>query len=130
KVKVTDARGCSTECYVEVDCSLDNPGINVVDPNVVDNSSTIGQLNVINDYTLRPNPTSAQVYLDFESKLAEKVTINVTDNFGKLVYTKKVTTVKGFNTELLETNHLPVGLYQVSLISSDKLKTLQLIKVK
>lgn len=130
KVKVTDARGCSTECYVEVDCSLDNPGINVVDPNVIDNSSTIGQLNVINDYTLRPNPTSAQVYLDFESKLAEKVTINVTDNFGKLVYTKKVTTVKGFNTELLETNHLPVGLYQVSLISSDKLKTLQLIKVK
>ncbi len=130
KVKVTDARGCSTECYVEVDCTLDNPGINVVDPHVAESGTAIGQMNIINDYTLRPNPTSSQVYVDFESKLAEKVIINVTDNFGKLVLSKKVTTVKGFNSEMLDTNNLPVGLYQVSLISSDKLKTLQLIKVK
>lgn len=130
KVTVTDARGCTTECLIEVECTLEDPGIVVTNPDPVDVSKPVSQYNLIEDYSLRPNPTSSQVYLEFESNLSEDITVNISDQFGKVVYTRKLSSIKGFNSDLLETNNLPAGLYQVSLISSDKIKTLQLIKVK
>lgn len=132
KVTVTDANGCTTTCYVDVDCTLDNPGINDgnTEPVDVDILKPIGQLNTISDISLRPNPTSSQVYLEFESALSEGVVVNISDQFGKVVLSRKLTSTKGFNSQLFETNTLTAGLYQVSLISSDKIKTLQLIKVK
>mgnify|MGYP002136418057 FL=1 len=132
KVTVTDANGCTTTCYVEVDCNLENPGITIVDtnPDQVDILKPIGQVNAISDISLRPNPTSSQVYLEFESALSEGVVVNISDQFGKVVLSRKLTSTKGFNSQLFETNTLTAGLYQVSLISSDKIKTLQLIKVK
>jgi hypothetical protein len=56
KVTVTDANGCTTTCYVEVDCNLENPGITIVDtnPDQVDILKPIGQVNAISDISLRP----------------------------------------------------------------------------
>ncbi|MFZ1229444.1 MAG: T9SS type A sorting domain-containing protein, partial [Saprospiraceae bacterium] len=130
KVTVTDSRGCQTQCVIEVDCTLDGSTIVVVDPELVDISKPVVPENLIEDYTLRPNPTSSQVYLEFDADAAEEITVNISNQFGKPVYHKKMNCSKGFNSQLLETSSLPSGLYQVSLISSDKLKTLQLIKVK
>ena len=130
KVTITDARGCKTECVIEVECTLDGPSIVVVEPDPVDISSPVTQFNLIEDYSLRPNPTSSQVYLEFDSQMTEDITVNISNQFGKVVYHKKMNSIKGFNSQLLETSNLPSGLYQVSLISSDKIKTLQLIKVK
>jgi hypothetical protein len=129
RVTITDANGCNTTCDVNVPCAIDG-----VDPIISgeDNSHgtsvNFGKL-TDGEYVLRPNPTTSLVFVEFKSELTENVTINVTDQVGNIVLTRKVQTVKGFNSEMLNTSALASGVYMVTIISPANSKTLRLVKV-
>ncbi|MBK8602233.1 MAG: hypothetical protein IPN87_03715 [Saprospiraceae bacterium] len=90
KVTVRDANGCVTECYLEVECTLEVPNESIV----TDIDSYKTEQAVINkakhaisatDFTMRPNPTSDMVYVEFQSTEAKIVQVRVTDQLGNMV---------------------------------------------
>ena len=128
KVTITDAYGCTTVCTLRVDCTIRDVETIVTD-DTGDNESGISLRNLASEYQLRPNPTSAQVVLDYHVETAGIIQVNIVDGLGKLVYDKKFSASKGYNSETLSTDHLKSGIYLVTIINADKIRTLQLVKV-
>jgi len=135
KVTVRDANGCVTECYLEVECTLEVPNESIV----TDIDSYKTEQAVINkakhaisatDFTMRPNPTSDMVYVEFQSTEAKVVQVRVTDQLGNMMIQKRISCVPGNNTELLQTDKLPSGVYNVTITDKEHIATKKLVKIK
>jgi hypothetical protein len=81
------------------------------------------------DYKLRPNPTTEQVTVEFTASDAGKVSLQILDRLGKVVLDKKITAVKGFNSEILNTGKFVTGVYFVVISTTNNTHAMRLIKM-
>ncbi|MCA0335153.1 MAG: T9SS type A sorting domain-containing protein, partial [Bacteroidetes bacterium] len=129
KLTVADANGCTSECLVNVPCSLEgvDPLVNDQDNNQ-DSQYKVNSLSA-GDYSLRPNPTTEQVTVEFATQKAGLIKIQIMDQLGKVVLMKEIEAVKGFNSEILNTSKFVSGIYYVVISSTSILHTMRLIKM-
>ena len=86
-------------------------------------SSTENLLDV--DLTLAPNPADNQTILTFDTDLSGEGIIQVVDNIGRIVFRNSLNINPKGNYTLL-TGDYPAGLYQVSLLMDNKIRTIEL----
>ncbi len=79
------------------------------------------------EYVLAPNPTSSEFYLLIDAKLTDKFSLAITDVSGRIVYTKPVDVVNGFNSITVNDLKLSGGVYFVNLTYKNEKITRKLI---
>ena len=63
-----------------------------------------------------PNPSTGKIRIDFyNSKQSKEISLNIFEMTGKLVTTKKVATLAGFNQYDLDLSLLASGMYYIEL---------------
>jgi len=77
--------------------------------------------------TLNPNPANIQTKLILDTSFSGNGIVNVYDLNGKTVQTHKVILDSGAEEILIPTAKLIPGMYQVSLITENNVKTLELV---
>lgn len=128
KVTVTDSDGCSTDCYIEAECSPIG-GSSIIGSDI--QGHILSSVSIADQkYVLRPNPALDNVYLDFSCETNEILKVQITDQLGAVVKSSIINAAKGVNTHLLNIISLKPGIYNVSVISGNEVKTLNLIKIK
>ena len=79
------------------------------------------------EYVLAPNPTSGEFYLLIDAKLTDKFSLAITDIAGRIVYTKPVDVINGFNSITVNDLKLSGGVYFVNLTYKNEKITRKLI---
>ncbi len=79
------------------------------------------------EYVLAPNPTSGEFYLLIDAKLTDKFSLAITDVAGRIVYTKPVDVINGFNSITVNDLKLSGGVYFVNLTYKNEKITRKLI---
>jgi len=93
-VTVTDANGCTNAASV----TIVGVGVN--------------NIAGLNDLSMFPNPTSANVFVELELTESKDVAIRVTNVTGQTVLANNVGTIQSKRIEL-KTGDLPTGVYMV-----------------
>ncbi|MGN6615702.1 MAG: DUF4082 domain-containing protein, partial [Ilyomonas sp.] len=109
KVKVTNSNGCSKT----------SSGMKVTK-----NCTTIASTLTVSSkvpasadrLAVYPNPSTGKIRIDFyNSKQSKEISLNIFEMTGKLVTTKKVATLAGFNQYDLDLSLLASGMYYIEL---------------
>lgn len=79
------------------------------------------------EYVLAPNPTSGEFYLLIDAKLTDKFNLAITDVAGRVVYSKPVDVINGFNSITVNDLKLSGGVYFVNLTYKNEKITRKLI---
>ncbi len=74
-----------------------------------------------------PNPFSSEIYLDFNLANKENVSISITDNLGKQIFSEDIVAKKGYKLNLNKFN-LATGVYYLNLTTYSQNQTIKLIK--
>lgn len=82
------------------------------------NSTDIEELKTIT-INLYPNPSNGNFNYEFQNFKNETMTINVLTLVGQIVYTKKISSSKGKNTETINLSNLVSGSYTFNIIDSE-----------
>jgi len=69
---------------------------------------------------LYPNPFSDHFYLEILSEEQIEATIQLFDNYGKLLFSKKISEKSQVTKELIQAQYLSTGLYSLLVTSIDK----------
>jgi len=95
-----------------------------------------GCLNVASNYShensesyfkIIPNPSKDFVSINYELAYKDQLVVQLQNSIGEVVYLSKITSAKQGNFKLDIVNY-PMGVYMVSLKTSNGLQTLKLIK--
>ncbi|MBI3234968.1 MAG: T9SS type A sorting domain-containing protein, partial [Bacteroidetes bacterium] len=89
-------------------------------------NAAMTSLNSIN--SVYPNPFTEQVTVDFNSANTGLATIRLTDINGKVVYQSNLSTVEGKNIANINGTQLSSGLYIITIMNGDDVKTSRIIK--
>ncbi|MCE2742515.1 MAG: T9SS type A sorting domain-containing protein [Fluviicola sp.] len=93
------------------------------DASLTENSNTISVSNMF------PNPTTGSTAVNYTLANASKVSINVVDVAGKLVYSStEGTQVAGKHTSTIDASSFNTGVYYVTILTNDSQVTKKLIK--
>ena len=93
------------------------------DASLTENNNTISVSNMF------PNPTTGSTAVNYTLKNASKVSINVVDVAGKLVYSStEGTQVAGKHTSTIDASSFNTGVYYVTITTNDSQVTKKLIK--
>jgi hypothetical protein len=79
-------------------------------------------------FTVYPNPVKQQATVNITSNTEQRVTLQVYNTLGKIVYSKSVQLFSGNQSINLDMKQLPAGVYSISLIGNDRVITQKLIK--
>ena len=79
------------------------------------------------EYVLAPNPTSGEFYLLIDAKLTDQFNLAITDVTGRIVYSKPVDVINGFNSITVNDLKLSGGAYFVNLTYKNEKITRKLI---
>ncbi len=81
------------------------------------------------EFSVYPNPVnSGNVTVDWEGDEKASTTIQVLDNFGKLVYEQTLSAIRGRRTAQLEIDNLPNGTYLVRIITGEQVELRRMIR--
>lgn len=115
---------------------IDSSGAEITAYNVLDDTIhitplNISQLQTIEEAQIVPNPSNGMTKIIFHTNNAEKISINVTDIYGKEVWTNRLELNAGEQSILLPANSLNAGIYYITIgsIENPKEKTLKWIKL-
>ncbi len=100
----TDVNGCSNTKVIDVTVSLSTAI--AIDKNLAG----------VNVY---PNPTAGVAYVSFGNMLLQQVTLTLTDNLGKVVMHKKLSSPKANHTETLDLTGLAKGAYLIKISTAE-----------
>lgn len=89
-------------------------------------SSTFN-LQGINAVEVLPNPFTNQFILQIESESSKELQLNIQDELGKLIYTKKISVNKNWSEEI-DLNNAPAGIYFLNLSNKEGQWTKRLVK--
>ena len=90
------------------------------------------RINTIKLSTLYPNPATEDITVSIDAASAEKITLVVTDIYGKQLLINKFNVEVGTNISTLKVNQLSAGTYIVKMIVDNKSETstLKFVKTK
>lgn len=82
--------------------------------------------------SLYPNPANEEITISIDAVSAEKITLVVTDIYGKQLMTNKISVEAGTNISTLKVNHLSAGTYLVKMIIENQTENavLKFVKTK
>lgn len=84
------------------------------------NDQTKEQINVRNTLRVYPNPAKDRVNIQYETKVAGKVRLIITDEFGKVIIQANEFLAAGVYTKGIDVKHFSPGIYIVQIISNGK----------
>lgn len=80
------------------------------------------------DITASPNPSNGTLHVSFTSVETGEATIQLLDLRGQQLFTKHISAQKGQNTDTLELQQLPSGIYQLVVRSGKEAKMVKVFK--
>ncbi len=110
-VIVTDISGCSNADSINITLF-----VNVSEMN-----------NEISQPIIFPNPGFGTFQLKIYSQENVNGSLSVVDASGKLILTKNIELINGFNSEKVELNNLAAGIYYLKIITKQTARTIKLI---
>jgi hypothetical protein len=75
-----------------------------------------------------PNPASAQIYLEWDSRKEESIEIQLLDMSGRIVQQMVVMAREGMNTQVLNVESLSPGLYTLQRIQDKQVISIHKVK--
>jgi hypothetical protein len=75
-----------------------------------------------------PNPASAQIYLEWDSRKEESIEIQLLDMSGRIVQQMVVMAREGMNTQVLDVQSLSPGLYTLQRIQNKQVISIHKVK--
>lgn len=103
-------------------------GFQTIDQTTLAPTTGMIEVSTTPEYSIYPNPTSANVHIDFTLKAATPVIMQVTDITGKAVYTQTVNIPSGQHTETIDIGNVKPSIYFLNITSPDGSKNYKLIK--
>ncbi|MFN0032466.1 MAG: T9SS type A sorting domain-containing protein [Flavobacteriales bacterium] len=104
---VTDANGCT-----------DSQTINI---------TGLDELGLLYNISIYPNPTQGLVLLNMSGLQGEKVTLQLTDEAGRIVLARELGNVTGVRTETIDATQCAAGVYHLHLIVGSGTHTARLV---
>ena len=74
----------------------------------------------VSSIKLYPNPFRDQFYLDIQSTIPVEVTIQLFDNYGRLLVRREISERSNDIKQLIQAQHLIPGLYSLLVTSVDE----------
>ncbi len=114
-----------------------NEGVNYYRLKQVDNDGKFAYSNIvsinlkssnINGFSLNQNPVNDLLKLNINTANSQKVSIVITDIFGRVVKRNTMDLAKGYQTASIAISNLVAGNYQVSLIWTNEMVTEKFVK--
>lgn len=87
--------------------------------NRVNDNRLLKQVELVADYSIRPNPFSDQMILQITAKIEEEVTLLVFNDLGQKVIMKKLPVFQGENKTIIPSHDLLPGIYFVKLLGKN-----------
>lgn len=87
-----------------------------------------GELQVVSEVNLFPNPANDKVHIQFNTTKSEDVTIRLVDITGRMIQSLVMTTEPGQNLAAMDVMQLPKGIYLMELISSENRAVKRFVK--
>jgi hypothetical protein len=88
----------------------------------------IGMEEIIREPSVLPNPVISSAMVTIPSKNAERASLSVIDNNGKLLFKKSISLFKGTNQHKIDMSRFASGSYQVVVTSANGEKTFTVVK--
>lgn len=107
---------------------MNTPGFFCMDNFTSINTVGIEELTTISNISLYPNPANNFIYLNFESKEASPLSINLYDISGKEVFTEKQDAQIGINNFSIDISAIDAGLYFIELKNATSTKRIKIVK--
>ena len=114
----------STDLYSALGSYESITGYNIV----ISNTSSYEVFNS-NKFTLLqnvPNPSNGNTIINFNTPNSENISFNITDMFGKIIYSKDIESISGLNTININ-EKLSTGIYTYSIKNDEKLLSKRMI---
>ncbi len=95
--------------------------------------ATITQCNGIEEnnsggyFSVYPNPTTDELFVDFDAKLAQDFAITLYDVIGKTIYTSDATAIVGMNHQRINLSDVKPGVYFINVVSNSQNHTEKVI---
>ena len=88
-------------------------------------------LKAISRLSVYPNPFSTNINLEFENKVAQKVSVILLTSTGKEVYNNDLGTLEtgSYKINIVPEQYLPTGLYFVRLKFNNNIKSVKIVKL-
>lgn len=92
----------------------------------------INELQVLNNFSVYPNPTKEVVHVMFNSKKSESLTYSIKDISGKIILTKSFKTLQGKNHIMIDfaQQNISKGVYFIELTMVEEVVTHKIIYSK
>jgi PKD repeat protein len=91
-------------------------------------TSAAGEISLLEDVQVFPNPVQDQVNLVFTSKEASKAQVVLSDLTGRTIYNQSASIQNGLNKIQLEATDLYPGVYLIQVRAGQSLSTIKFIK--
>ena len=95
---------------------------------VISNTSSYEMFNS-NKFTLLqnvPNPSNGNTIIKFNTPNSENISFNITDMFGKIIYSKEIESISGLNTININ-EKLSTGIYTYSIKNDEKMLSKRMV---
>ena len=95
---------------------------------VISNTSSYEMFNS-NKFTLLqnvPNPFNGNTIIKFNTPNSENISFNITDMFGKIIYSKEIESISGLNTININ-EKLSTGIYTYSIKNDEKMLSKRMV---
>lgn len=95
---------------------------------VISNTSSYEMFNS-KEFTLLqnvPNPSNGNTIIKFNTPNSEHISFNITDMFGKIVYSKQIESISGLNTVNIN-EKLSAGIYTYSIKNDEKILSKRMV---
>lgn len=89
-------------------------------------STPTNELAVQHNFLVFPNPTQGRVYVNFTSELLGRGDLQLLDIQGRLVKSESIT-IRNYNSNILDVNGVPAGIYMVKVQTEGYILTEKLI---
>ncbi len=110
----------ATSCYhLKVSTSATNWKV-MADETDVNSQATIEKMNSLDQLLLFPNPASTALTINFFTPNQGTSSIEVYDMIGKVVATKTINSLEGFNAQDFDITSLSNGVYFLKMTQSEK----------
>lgn len=115
--------GGSCSGFAEIRFSAEK--INIVTDNTDVNNPIANGL----DIKIEPNPFSIATRLEFNSKSSEPIDLQISDWFGRVIYSESISLNKGYHSVRISTQKWLAGSYILSCKQGTEITRKQLIKI-
>ncbi len=103
-------------------------GFQTLDFTTLSTATGIAEVGALPEYSIYPNPASADVHVDFNLKTATHITYQLTDITGKVVFSQTINTPPGQHSETIDIGSLKPSIYFLNIMSPEGSKNYKLIK--